>query len=285
MKYTFDILSQISDMFPQMSSTEEKLASFILADPQKAVSLSISDLADQCGVSISTVSRFCRHLSLNGYQDFRLELMRSLAVSSAADAPESQEINSDDSVPALISKMTALYSYAYAKTVSGIDVAAFSRIADMIDAAADVHFVGTGNMLPIALAAKLQFMSVSSKFHCNLDSASQALSTSLMDENSLVIIFTYTGEYISSTEIAKFARARNAKVVAITRYSQSKIIGYCDEVLLCYVIGSSRQYSALPVCAGMQFIVDLLFTEYCRRNPQITAENREKTIGFIIGQS
>ena len=108
MKYTFDILSQISDMFPQMSSTEEKLASFILADPQKAVSLSISDLADQCGVSISTVSRFCRHLSLNGYQDFRLELMRSLAVSSAADAPESQEINSDDSVPALISKMTAL---------------------------------------------------------------------------------------------------------------------------------------------------------------------------------
>lgn len=283
MNYAFDVLSQISNLTPQFSQAEEKLASFVCADPYRVVNLSISELADQCGISVSTVSRFCRHLSLNGYQDFKLELMRSLTNAAASDNSATKDISSEDTVPAMISKMGSLYTQALSKTISGIDTATFSRVCDLIDAATDVHFVGTGNMLPIALAAKLQFMDVSTKFHCNLDAASQALSAALMDENSLVIIFSYTGENITSTEIAKFAKASKAKVVSITRYSQSKLVDYSDEVLLCSVSRSAHQYSSLPLCAGLQFITDLLYTEYCRRHSEAATANKRKTYGIVVG--
>lgn len=283
MNYAFDVLTQISNLTPQFSQAEEKLASFVRADPYRVVNLSISELADQCGISVSTVSRFCRHLSLNGYQDFRLELMRSLTNASTSDSTTTKDITSEDSVPVMISKMGALYAQAYNKTISGIDTAAFSRVCDLIDAANDVHFVGTGNMLPIALAAKLQFMNVSTKFHCDLDSSSQALSTALMNENSLVIIFSYSGEHITATEIAKFAKASNARVVSITRYSQSTLVNYSDEVLICSVSRSAHQYSSLPLCAGLQFITDLLYTEYCRRHPETATANKRKTFGVVVG--
>lgn len=283
MNYAFDVLTQISNLTPQFSQAEEKLAAFVRSDPQRVVNLSISELADQCGISVSTVSRFCRHLSLNGYQDFRLELMRSLTNATASDSPITKDISSEDTVPVMISKMGSLYAQAVSKTISGIDPAALSRVCDMIDAANDVHFVGTGNMLPVALAAKLQFMDVSTKFHCNLDAASQALSTALMTRNSLVIIFSYSGENITSTEIAKFAKANNAKVVSITRYSQSTLVDYSDEILLCSVSRSAHQYSSLPLCAGLQFITDLLFTEFCRRHPEEAARNKRKTFGVVVG--
>lgn len=283
MNYAFDVLTQISDLTPQFSQAEEKLASFVCADPHRVVNLSISELADQCGISVSTVSRFCRHLSLNGYQDFRLELMRSLSNTSTSDNATTKDITSEDPVPVMISKMGSLYAQAYNKTISGIDTAAFSRVCDLIDAANDVHFVGTGNMLPIALAAKLQFMDVSTKFHCELDSSSQALSTALMNENSLVIIYSYSGENITATEIAKFAKASNARVVSITRYSQSTLVNYSDEVLICSVSRSAHQYSSLPLCAGLQFITDLLYTEYCRRHPETATVNKRKTFGVVVG--
>lgn len=283
MNYSFDVLTQIANLAPQFSQTEEKLAAFVKADPYRVVNLSISELADQCGISVSTVSRFCRHLSLNGYQDFRLELMRSLTNATASDNSSSSIITSDDSIPLMISKMGALYSQAYSKAIAGLDSATFSRVCDLIDSAQDVHFVGTGNMLPVALAAKLQFMEVSPKFHCNLDSASQALSTALMNENSLVIIFSYSGEHITATDVARFAKDHGAKVVAITRYSQSKLVDYSDEVLICSVSRSAHQYSSLPLCAGLQFIIDLLFTEFCRRNSDIATANKHKTFGVVVG--
>lgn len=284
MNYAYDVLTQISNLIPQFSQAEEKIAAFVCTDPSRVVKLSISDLADECGVSVSTVSRFCRRLSLDGYQDFRFELVRSLTNATVSNNSTTKDISLEDEVPVMISKMGSLYTQAISKTISGIDTAAFSRVCDMIDAATDVHFVGTGNMLPVALSAKLQFMDVSTKFHCNLDAASQALSAALMDENSLVIIFSYSGENIASTEIARFAKASKAKVVSITRYSQSELVDYSDEILLCSVSRSAHQYSSLPLCAGLQFITDLLYTEYCRRHPEAATTNKRKTFGVVVGK-
>lgn len=284
MNYAFDVLTQISDLAPQFSHAEEKLASYILTDPHTAVNLSISELADQCGVSMATVSRFCRRLSVNGYQDFRLELMRSLTNRATSGNINGNNITSEDSASAMISKMETIYAQAYSKTVAELDIDAFSRVCDLIDAAKDVHFVGTGNMLPVALAARLQFMEVSSKFHCDIDAASQALSTALMNEDSLVIIFSHSGNNISATEVARFAKTGQAKVVSITRYSQSTLADYSDEVLVCSVSRSVHQYSSLPLCAGMQFITDLLYTEFCRRHPVEATANKRRSSGVVIGK-
>lgn len=284
MNYAFDVLTQMNNLVPQFSQTELKLAEFIQTDPQLVVNLSISELAEHCGVSVATISRFCRHLTLNGYQDFRLELMRSLTNATASETDSATDIRTADPVPVMISKMGAQYNQAFAKAIAGLDVASFTRICDLMVEAEDVYFVGMGNMLPVALAAKIQFMDVSKKFHCDLDGATQALSTAMMDGKSLVIMFSHSGENIMVTEVAKFAKARGAKVVAITRYSQSALADLADELLLCSVSRSFNQYSSLHYCSGLQFIVDLMYTEYCRRDPEATAANKQKTKGTVIGE-
>lgn len=285
MAYTFDLLTQIQDMYNLFSPVEEKVATYVLEHTHDVVNQSITDLAENSNVSVSTVSRFCRHLSLNGYQEFRLELVRSLSNQDDNTSNHSRDISPEDSVPDMFNKMTTLYVNTFNKVLSGLDPEVFSRVCDMIVSANDVHFIGTGNMLPIALAANLQFMEISTKFRCVMDASAQALSTALMTEESLVIIYSYSGEALSSIEIARFAKKSHAKVVAITRYVQSPLVDLADEVLICDVSHTTRMSSSLALCSGFQFITDLLYTEFFRRNTDACKANQAKSIGRIIGHT
>lgn len=137
-------------------------------------------------------------------------------------------------------------------------------------------------MLLLAMCAKLQFMYISTKFNCDFDPSIQALSTCMMNEKSLVIIFSFTGEVSVTVEIAKMAKANHARVVAISRYSKSSLTKFADLSLVCGVPKGIYQYSSLPLLTGFQYIIDLLYTEYCRRHPDIAEENREKTAGIAL---
>ena len=282
MKYTFDVLEQLADIRNQLSTVEEKVAAYIMDNAKDVVHQSITELAENSGVSVATVSRFCRHLSLNGYQDFRMELVRSLT--SSDDNASSRDITSEDSVPAMFKKMSNLYAGSFTKTIANLDIGAFTRVCDMIVAAKDVHFIATGNMLPIAMAAQLQFMQISTKFHCVIDISSQGLSTALMNEDSLVIAFAYSGQALSVVNVAQSAKKNNAKVVAITRYSQSPLTEHADEVLICSTNYVENMSSSLALCAGFQFITDLLYTEYFRRNSDECAKNQEKSQNVVVSR-
>ena len=82
MNYSFNLLSQIASGSNMFSPSEQKMAAFILSNPNQVLTLSISELANACDTSVATVSRFCRRLSLNGYAEFRMELAKTLGTTS-----------------------------------------------------------------------------------------------------------------------------------------------------------------------------------------------------------
>lgn len=281
MNYNFNLLSQIENSKHLLSPAEVILADFILENLQIAQSSSIKELAQESGVSLATVSRFCKHMSLDGYQEFKLELARSLATSGQS-SPGQLDINSEDTLTEVVSKVADIHHQALSSAMKCIDLTVLSRICDLIDEADDVHFVGSGDMLLLAMSAKLQFMYISTKFHCDFDPSIQALSTCMMTSKSLVIIFSFTGEVSVSVELAKMAKASQASVVAISRHSKSPLIKYTDLSLVCGVPKGIYQYSSMPLHTGYHYIIDLIYTEYCRRHPEMAEDNREKTAGIAM---
>ena len=63
--------------------SEQKVARFVLRNPDEVIHMRIVDLATEAKVSEPTVVRFCRALGCNGFQDFKLQLAQSLAVGEA----------------------------------------------------------------------------------------------------------------------------------------------------------------------------------------------------------
>lgn len=283
MNFSYDVLAQIASGTNMFSETENKLAGFILSNPEKTLSLSISELAESSHVSLATVTRFCKRLSLNGYQEFKLELMKSVSNKQESTLPENG-FSEKDSIPDIISRVNTLHQNALNKSMTTLNPESVRNACDLIDDSYSVYFFGCGTMQLMAFNARLQFMQVSTKFHSEPDAASQALAVSLMNEKSVLVLFSYTGSTREIVELSKMAKATGAKVIAVTRYLQSPLVEHSDVVLICGVNEGPFQAGSSGVKLGMLYITDVLYMEYCRRHAAQTQENKEKTSTAVIGK-
>src|SRR5690349_408667 len=59
-----------NNLFP----AEQKIAEYILANPNRAVGFSVQELAEGAQTSRATIVRFCRTLDYSGYKEFKLAL-------------------------------------------------------------------------------------------------------------------------------------------------------------------------------------------------------------------
>ena len=67
---------KIRSMIPELSKSEALVAEYIADCPEEVINLSVSALADCCGVSEPTVVRACRNLGFSGYQALKIALCR-----------------------------------------------------------------------------------------------------------------------------------------------------------------------------------------------------------------
>jgi DNA-binding MurR/RpiR family transcriptional regulator/pimeloyl-ACP methyl ester carboxylesterase len=84
------VLEQIRATLSELSPSERRIGERILADPSKVIVLSINEFAQLCEVAQSTVSKFCRSISVPSYAALRLGLSHDFAVrleSSSKETP------------------------------------------------------------------------------------------------------------------------------------------------------------------------------------------------------
>lgn len=284
MNYSFNLLSQIASGSNMFSPSEQKMAAFILSNPNQVLTLSISELANACDTSVATVSRFCRRLSLNGYAEFRMELAKTLGTTSDIRQITEDAILPDDTTDVVLEKVYSIHSHTLTKAMEDLDPQGVSQAVTYLEEAEDVHFFGAGSMMLTALTAQLQFMQISPKFHCNFDIPIQAVSASLMTERSAAVVFSYTGSTRDVVEVAQIAKNRGAKLILVSRYSSSPLADIADLVLICGVSEGPLQMGSTAVRSGLLYIIDVLYTEYCRRFPEETQKNKELTSMAVIGK-
>ncbi|MFD2706918.1 MurR/RpiR family transcriptional regulator [Salibacterium lacus] len=84
------VLYKIRESFNYVKPSEGAVASFILENPEKAVSVTVKQLAEASYASPSAVMRYCQTLGYNGFKDFKLKLSGDLTVINLHDLePES----------------------------------------------------------------------------------------------------------------------------------------------------------------------------------------------------
>ena len=71
-------LARIRSVYASLAPAERKVADVILEQYQKAIYMSVTQLAEACGVGESTVIRFCQNAGFRGYQELKLVLARDL---------------------------------------------------------------------------------------------------------------------------------------------------------------------------------------------------------------
>lgn len=275
-----DLLNKIRAHYKAFTKTERKVADFILSNPKEVLYLSISELAEKCGVGDTTVFRFCRTLDLGGYQDFKMSLAQSVSNEREAAYPY-ESITLEDSVEQECAKLLGMEIQALQSTYKMLNYRDVLTAVQMIGKASRIGFFGCGASSLTALAAKNRFAAVIPNVFHEMDSHMQATAASLMEKGDLAVIVSYSGTTKDMIDTAHLLKENGADVICITGYAKSPITKYADISLLCGAKEGPMQGGAMATKISQLYLIDILYTEYYRRNYDECVKNRKMTVKAI----
>ena len=94
---------RIKESYASLSPKEQQIADYLTQHPRQASGMSLEELAQACGSSVSSVMRLCKALKLSGYK----ELMKSLCgeLSVLEENREFEDIHPGDDPEAVMNHL------------------------------------------------------------------------------------------------------------------------------------------------------------------------------------
>ena len=155
-----DFLLNIQSVYPSLTKAEKKVADYTLQNSKAVRFLSITDLAEACHVSLTSVFRFCKVLKLQGYQEFKVQLALSMQGGRAGRGDRIVARRGDQSRFGSHGGQKLLQSHinALSETHALVDEAALSRAAHYINHSDQVRFFGVGGSMLTAMEGMYKFL-------------------------------------------------------------------------------------------------------------------------------
>ncbi len=275
-----NILEHIHAAYYHLTVSERKVSDYVLSHPQQVQFMSITQLADECGVAEATVSRFCRNLKLSGFNAFKIELAKHSASQEAAKA----QPKDPDTPQGRFSQVQQLAFDAIRQTVEMTDPDMVEKAVTMFEQAGRVLCMGSGGSMIIASECVHLFSTVIGKFTAVSDSHNQMSATATLSNQDCIVLFSYSGATTSGLQVLELAKARGIPTVLITRFHKSPAAKLADVVLRCGSNEGPFQFGSVPAKMAQLTIIDILFQEYYHRNRDICQENTQRIASALSGK-
>lgn len=255
-----DILERIHASYYQLTATEKKVADYVLAQHAQVQFMSITQLADECGVADATISRFCRSLKLKGFNAFKIELARH---SAGSVKPQGQ---SPHTLSGRSQEVGRLATDAVSQTIELIEPRQVQRAVDMFEQASRVLCVGSGGSMLLAQEFSHLFSTVTNKFISICDSHMQMSSVATMTHEDVLVLFSYSGATTGGIQLLELAKSRGIRSILVTRFNKSPAAKLANVVLRCGSNEGPFQFGSVPAKVAQLIVMDVLFQEYRYRN-------------------
>ena len=256
-----DIATIIDLHFEELTELEQEIARYFLQAETIQDDLSSQQVTQKLHISQAALTRFAKKCGFTGYREFVFQYQHQ---SSKADT------HSHKHSP-LTKRVLRSYSIMREQTQDLIDEEQLERVAQLIDDAERVYFFGTGSSGLIAREMKLRFMRLGVVCEALTDRDGFAWTTSIMDENCLVLGFSLSGTTQSVLDSLLDAKEMGAKTILFTSAPNKNSQAYTETVLVASHSQSSyiqRISAQLP----MLILIDLIYAYFL----EINRDSKEK---------
>jgi len=278
--YNINILERIHSSYYQLSAAERKVADYVLSQNVHIQFMSITQLADECGVAEATVSRFCRSLGLKGFNAFKIEIARYAATTSSAGHIRERHINVDSPEGRCL-EVARLSQEAIQQTLDLVNVQTIDRTVTLFEKASKVLCIGSGGSMIMAEELAHLFSTITNKFIAINDSHTQISAAATADLTDVIVLFSYSGATHNGISVLELAKVRGITTVLVTRYPKSPAAQLADIVLYCGSNETPFQFGSIPAKIAQLVLTDILFQEYLRRNRETSEANLQRIAGAL----
>ena len=255
------ILVYMQGVLPSLNPTERMIAEYVLADPERVISSSISDIREGSGASVGSIVGFCRSLGLKGFAEFKIALARELA---QAGLPP----NSDESV---FEEVFRFHAQSLLDTAKINPEATLCLAAKALERARRIELFAIGISWPVAYLAACKLQLIGLPASAVPDSHMQVIAATQLRKSDVGFAISCSGTTRETVQCLQVAKARGAGTLCITNSMKSPLTGFADHAL--FATPSEVKYFQAPLASRVTqlAIVDALFVRIAQHNRDKTA--------------
>lgn len=272
------ITALIRTELPRMSGSLRKVGELVLADPVAATRGSAAVLGRRTGTSQATVTRFCRALGLESYQQLLIELAQEQGRSEAAPhtAALGPQIGPEDDLEKVIAVVAEADLRALRHTAERLDRQALERAAQSLAKARRIDVYGVGGSGIVAREAEARLFGIGCAAHAWTEVHAAETSAALLTPSDAVLAVSHSGGTREVLEPLRLAAGRGAVTVAVTGDPRSPIAQAADLTLTSSSGETSFRRGNFGTRHSVLLIVDCLYA----RVAQLTYERATASIAL-----
>ena len=263
-----DLLGEIANQIPSFHASEVAIADAILANPELASGMNISQIADKSGTSVASVVRFCKTLGFKGYPEFRMALIGQLSrqIAQGTDLPLDGGITVDDSAAEVIRKIAYADSLAIKTTAERLDVETFIKTVDAWEAASTIGIIGFASSGYVAMDLQLKLNRLGKRSVAWSDLHTALTSISLLKKGDVLVAISHSGTTLDIIDVISEFKEKGITIVLITNALRSPATAIADLTLFTSARETTLRSGATASRIAQLTVVDCLCVSLAQRN-------------------
>ncbi|OBZ09723.1 transcriptional regulator [Bacillus sp. FJAT-27264] len=257
------ILHALEHEMTKLSQMERKLAERILASPAEIVHMGITELAEQCGVSPATVTRFCKVFHFKGFPDFKVNLAAEIAGSDQGQhegGSSYQDIVAGNPLSTIVEAMQSNHLASIRDTTSLLNIERLEAAVDLLCRTRRVDLYGMATSSIVAQDFYQKLIRIGVNCTAFADSHMQITSASSLGEGDVAFAISYSGETPETIDALSCAGAGGASTIALTSYGSSTLATLANIPLFSSSLEKGMRRGDMASRIAQLHIIDILFT-------------------------
>ena len=249
------ILSRTRELLSDLPPKARQIADLIIAQPESFIHMSITEVAETCGVSEGTIVAFCSRVGVRGFQEFKILLARDLIEPVRLIQ---EDLHRGDDPATVTDHIFAAHAASLSETRRLLSMESLAKAASLLREAQRIEVYGIGSSAPIARDLSYRLLQLGLAASAVVDSHVQAVSAGMTGPAVTTVTVSHSGSTVETVLATRLAREAGARTIGITRLGKSPLAAYCDVLL--YTVANETRYrpEAMSSRVAQLAIIDTL---------------------------
>ena len=250
------VMAILRATYPDLTTTDQKIASLILEEPDSILRAPVADIAARSGSSQAAVSRFTARMGFRGLADFKIALALDVAANAARAGTDS--IDAGDSMGQILAKVASENEQSIRDTLEVIGRSELEDSVLALRAAERIVIIGVGQMGYLAADAALKLRQTGKHVISSSDYIEQLALSHHAGARDVFLFVSYEGAAPPVLYNAELARAAGAVVIGICHAGRPALRESVDYQLGVSAHGSPYRTSAQAAHVAVVTVIDAL---------------------------
>lgn len=243
-----------------MPPQERRLGEYILQDPNSVIHLGITELANMCGISPSTITRFCKTFHFKGFPDFKMKLAGELANNPNAAETHYQDVIAGNDLGKIVQAIEANHLASITDTTRLLDMTELRKAVDALCLAKRIDLYGIATSSIIAQDFYQKLVRIGKNCTAFADSHMQITAASALGEGDVALAISYSGETPETIDALRCAKDSGAITISLTQYGNNQLASLADISLFSSSLEEGMRRGDMASRIAQLHVIDILFT-------------------------